>query len=94
MKKIIGIILIFSLLLMMSGCSQPKEIRFKDGSVRTVVPYGFINELSQDGKRNDDVVYKISTKDIVLSIIFCETIIVPIISLGYNLWEPVGAIEK
>ncbi len=93
MKRIMGAILVICIFLMM-GCSEPKDIRFKDGSVRTVAPYGFINELSQDGKKDPDVVYKLSTSDIVLSIIFCETIIVPIISLGYNLWEPVGAVEK
>lgn len=91
MKNILAVLL---LAIMITSCSEPKEIRFRDGSVRTVPPYGFINELSQDDKKNPDVIYKISLKDIVLSVILCETIIVPIISLGYNLWEPVGAVEK
>jgi len=94
MRKSIAVLLIVCALLTVIGCSKPKDIRFSDGSTRTVPPYGLINELSKDGKQDMDVVYKISVGDVVLSVIFCETIIIPIISLGYNLWEPVEAVKK
>ncbi|MCA1949570.1 MAG: hypothetical protein LDL24_03290 [Treponema sp.] len=92
MKKLLTLLLLVAFLV--TSCSQPKEIVFKDGSVQTVPPYGFINELFKDGKKNDKVLYRLSAKDIALSVIFCTTIIVPIILLGYNLWEPIGPLEK
>lgn len=93
MKKIIAGLLLCSVLFLTVSCSQPKSITFKDGTTKTVAPYGIINEVSKDGKKRDDVTYTLSVNDIILSVIFSETIIVPIISLGYNLWEPVAANE-
>ena len=87
MKKII--VLILSILIL-GSCAQPKHIIFSNGSEKIITPYGFLNE----DEKNPNVLYKLSKKDIVLSVIFCETVIVPIIDLGYNLWEPVEAIEK
>ena len=88
MKKILALMIC---ILVLGSCAQPKHITFQNGAEKTITPYGFLNEEST---RNPDVLYKLSVEDIVLSVIFCETIIVPIIDLGYNLWEPVEAIEK
>ncbi len=85
-----NILFVFVILIFLSSCSQPKDIIFPDGKTRTISPYGIFN--MED--KNPDISYKISTKDVVVSIIFCETIIAPIISAGFNLWEPVGLAEK
>lgn len=92
MKKLLALLLLAAFLA--TSCAQPKDIVFKDGTVQKVPPYGLINELFKDGKKNDKVLYQLSVKDIALSVLFSTTIIVPIILLGYNLWEPIGPLEK
>ncbi|HRU29199.1 MAG TPA: hypothetical protein P5082_09545 [Treponema sp.] len=92
MKKLFALLMLIAFLA--ASCAQPKSIVFKDGTVQTVPPYGIINELLKDGKKNEKVLYQLSVKDITLSVILSATIIVPIILLGYNLWEPIGPIDK
>lgn len=79
MKKTFSI-LFFSLLLFAS-CAEEKIIEGKKYE-----PYGLFNE---DVMKNDSIVYELSAGSVIAIIIFCETIIVPVYTIGWDLYEPV-----
>ena len=88
MKKLI--ILIMSAL-MMCYCAEPKRFRKQDGTVFTAEPYGWANYQTKAIK---GVKYEINIPNVVLSTIFAETIITPVLITGYDLFEPVYYIES
>jgi len=67
----------------LSGCA---------GSLRTPAapykPYGIANE---DVVKQPNVKYEISAGSVIVAIILCETIIVPVYVIGWDLYEPVAA---
>lgn len=77
MKKSIIVLMV----LILSSCAKSKVI---DGI--NYRPYGFLNE---EIYKDTSIVYEISGPAIVTSIIFCEIVIPPVYSIGYNLYEPV-----
>ena len=86
MKKIIFLsALCFVLALCLSSCANSKKF---DTPTSTFVanPYGPADETAQ---KNDQVVYQVSAGNVVCSIIFCETVVVPIWLIGWDLYEPV-----
>ncbi len=83
MKKFILPLLVITLLA--SSCADNKQLSI-DGKLTTVEPYGWFDLEA----KNEKVHYKVNTGNIVLSVIFCETIVVPIILTGDQLWEPVN----
>ena len=54
-------------------------------------PYGWANYETREIK---GVKYEMNIHDLVLSTIFAETIIVPVLITGYDLFEPVSYIES
>lgn len=86
MKKLfLGLVLCVALM------SCAKERTFNIAGKDTVVqPYGWINDLDN---KNDSVVYRLSIPDVVVSVVFSETIIVPILVTGYFLFEPVRKLK-
>lgn len=85
MKKLVSLVLIALLLLSTMSCSSERTIKI-DG-VRTVVPY--YGAISADEERRDDVVYEASIWNVVMGIIFVETIIAPVYIFGFNTMKPV-----
>lgn len=79
MKKLF---LILVTALMLVACADEKTINGV-----TYRPYGLLNESTC---KNDSVEYEISMAAVISSVLFCEVIVPPIYSVGYNLWEPVG----
>lgn len=53
--------------------------------------YGLVNK---EAKENPDVVYEISAASVILSIIFIETIVVPVYIVGWDLYKPVKIKKK
>ena len=88
MKKLI--ILIMSAL-MICSCAESKKFRKQDGSVFTAEPYGWANYQTN---KIEGVKYKINAPNMVLSLIFVETIIAPALITGYNLFEAVFYTES
>ena len=88
MKKLI--ILIMSALVICS-CAEPKRFRKQDGTVFTAEPYGWANYQTKAIK---GVKFEINIHNVVLSIIFAETIITPVLITGYELFDPVSYIES
>jgi len=88
MKNLKYVVALFACVLLFS-CA--KERTFNIAGKDTVVhPYGFLNDLDE---KNDSVVYRISIPDVVISVVFCESIIVPILDCGYFLFEPVRKLK-
>jgi len=81
MKKLI--VFTFSILLL-SSCSHKQTFKTEAGPVEAV-GYGIANE---DSKKLPNVVYSISPLNVILAILFCETIVVPIYVVGWELYEP------
>ena len=95
MKRFISVFLIISLLVVMSGCANNKTLDYKDPKTKveskiTFQPYGFFDT----DKKNPNVYYSISIGNIIWSLIFSETLIIPVILCGWYLWEPVNQISN
>ena len=76
---------------MICSCAEPKRFRKQDGTVFTAEPYGWANYQTKAIK---GVKYEINMPNVVLSTIFAETIITPVLITGYNIFEPVSYIES
>lgn len=81
MKKLI--VFAFSILLL-SSCSHQETFKTESGPV-IAEGYGIANE---EAKKIPTVVYSISAVNVILAILFCETIVVPIYVVGWELYEP------
>ena len=82
MKKLL-IVLGFCLILF--SCSKEKTIKI-NGKDTIVQPYGLFNPEM----KNDSVLYKVSVNDVICSIVFSETIVVPALCVGWYIYEPIG----
>lgn len=70
--------------LLFTSCAESKDFVI-DGKKVTVEPYGWFDLQS----KNDSIEYRINAGNIVLDVLLCETIIVPIVLTGDQLYEPV-----
>ena len=84
-KFIVDVLLLLMFISILISCSKPITIEIDNKQV-VVEPYGWINE---DAVKNDSVVYVPNAGDIVWSIVGIETIVIPIILTGYDMYEPV-----
>ena len=71
--------------MLLSSCASTRVI---NGIEYT--PYGV---LSVD-RKVDSIKYKKKISSIILSIIFVETVIVPVVLIGYKLFEPENELTK
>lgn len=79
MKKAIILIMIA---LMFVSCADEKRI---DGV--KYQPYGLLN---RDSRYDESIKYEVSAGSVILSVIFIETIIIPVYLIGFRLYEPVN----
>lgn len=89
MKKFISILLIISMITFVIGCSNSKNIEYTDPNSHVTKTYRFepIGIFNMDEK-NPNIYYSFSLGNIFWCIVFSETIIIPIILIGWYLWEP------
>lgn len=83
MKKII---IILCALLICISCADSKVINIDNKKVE-VKPYGWMNKNS---RKIPGVKYDVCCGNVVLSILLSETVIVPVLLTGLELFEPVG----
>ena len=69
--------------LMLSACGNDKVINGKKYQT-----YGIFDEESQ---KNPNILYEVSPGSVIWAIILCETIVVPVYVIGWDLWQPVQA---
>ena len=81
MKKVIYLLLATFLIV---SCADSKEFVI-DGKKTIIEPYGWWDLEA----KHDSIVYEVNTGNIVLDVVFIETIIVPIWLTGDQLFEPV-----
>ncbi len=87
--RIVSAALLVVFLASLSGCAQARVVNLPGGPTR-VQPYGIFSEISGKDGKLPGVQYKLSVENLILSAIFVETIVVPIVLCGWYLWEPVG----
>jgi len=85
MKKLLIILAAITL----TSCADSKEFEI-DGKTVTVEPYGWFNPEM----KNDSIIYKVNVGNVVWSVIGFETIVLPIVLTGDQLYEPVAKREK
>jgi len=84
LKKILNYTLCLVLsIILFTSCADSKDFVI-DGKEVTIEPYGWFD---LDAK-NDSIEYEINVGNVVWSIILSETIVVPIILTGDQLYEP------
>lgn len=81
MKKIM-ISAMMVLALTLQGCHNTKVL----GNVEYDT-YGFVNK---DEKMNPSINYEVSMGSVIAAVILCETIIVPLYIICYDLYQPVS----
>lgn len=74
-----------ALLLTLGSCADSKDFVI-DGKNVTVEPYGWFDTA----QKNDSINYKVNVGNVVWSVLFSETLIVPILLTGDQLFEPVS----
>lgn len=84
MKKIL---LILTAVLLLCACADNKTFTKKSGEQITVEPYGLLNK---NEKYNSNTTYKLCVPNVVLDVVFSETIVVPAILISTQLYEPVA----
>jgi hypothetical protein len=79
-KYILGVSLVIFTLLAVAFCSQ--------NNTGPVVPpnYGIFNEATV---KDPNWTYQVSPLSVILSVVFFETIFVPVYCIGWELYEPV-----
>jgi hypothetical protein len=83
-------LLMILLVIILVGCADSKQFNINGKDV-VVEPYGWADE---EAMKNDSVIYQINGGNVVLDIIFIETIFVPIWLTGYQLYEPVKKVNE
>lgn len=61
----------------------------KKEEFKNVEPYGVLNKEA----KVQGVKYEINVGNVLLDIIFSETIVVPVVLVGWQLYEPVGVVD-
>lgn len=87
MKKIY--ISLITLVILTASCADNKTFRVEDETsglteVIYAEPYGVFNKEDKDPR----VEYKVCKGNVILSIIFSETLLVPVWLVGWELYEP------
>nr|DAO03138.1 MAG TPA: hypothetical protein [Caudoviricetes sp.] len=68
---------------------REENVQKCDGTSFVASPYGWANKE----KQIDGVDYEINVPNIILSVIFSETIVCPVVLTAVELWEPVNYTE-
>jgi hypothetical protein len=83
MKKLFVYLMLVVFAVSLSGCAESRYIGNKQYET-----FGIFNE---DVVRDPNIKYEVSAGSVIFSIIFIETVIVPVYLIGWDLWEPVQA---
>lgn len=82
MRRITAIGMIFTILLVVTGCANSKTI-----NGQTYEPYGLLNA---DDLKDPCIRYEPVWGNIIWGVILIESIIAPIYFFGFSVFEPVG----
>jgi len=85
MKKFIAVLVLALFAAFATGCHSSRVV---EGT--RYDPIGLYHKISEPEAESPDVQYDLCVGNLIWSIILVETIVVPVILLGWYLWEPVG----
>lgn len=88
MKKLFGLLLIA--IIALSSCADSKTFERADGTQFVAEPYGWANYQT---KKIEGVAYEACIGNIVWDVIAVETIVIPILLTGWELYEPGSFVE-
>lgn len=71
------------------GCAEEAGFTIDNKTV-IVEPYGWAD---YQNLKNDSIIYKVNVGNVILSCVFCQTIVVPVWLTGWQLYEPVRKVE-
>lgn len=86
MKNKFCLLMLIVITLFASSCADSKDFKDEKGKSFTAEPYGWANS---DANKVDGVVYEVNFGNVFWSVVFSETIIVPVYLTGWKLFEPV-----
>ena len=81
-KTLTAMVVILALVIATTSCG---------GALKPVNPmnaYPSYGIFDDDTNKSKNVCYKMSPMSVVLSIIFIETVIIPVYFVGWDLWDP------
>lgn len=81
-----NLLFLFLLSFLLFSCAEPKTFTISKNEEIVAKPFGWANENSQ---KIDTVVYEINAGNAILSVLFSETIIVPLYLTGWEIYEPI-----
>ncbi len=84
MKRVSKLLSVIILTVLMTSCADSKTFAI-NGKKETIEPYGGFDL----GSKHDSIQYKMNTGNIILSVVFGELIIPPILLTGDQLYESV-----
>lgn len=87
MKK--TIIAALAVALTFASCAKEKKFTRSNGTQFAAKPYGWATKED----KIKGVEYKVCTSNLILSAVFSETIAIPLVVTGTELWEPVSYTE-
>jgi hypothetical protein len=85
MKKVLFVI--FAVFL--SGCAEEAGFTIDNKTV-IVQPYGWAD---YHVLKNDSIIYRVNVSNVVLSIVFSETIFIPVWLTGWQFYEPIRKVD-
>lgn len=85
MKKIF--IAMMAACMLFASCAGNYKYTDKNGEQKTAKTYGWADYQENHA---DSIEYRVNIPNVVLSVIFCETVIVPVWLTGWELFEPIG----
>jgi hypothetical protein len=80
-----NLILLFIAALMLVGCAEEKTINGV-----TYEPYGLFDQADH---KNPNIRYEVDVPNVVWSVLLCSTVVVPLVVIGWDLYEPVGVLD-
>lgn len=89
MKRFIGMVMV---VMVLASCATSRSLTIDvEGVPETHVfqPYGAFNMFD----KNPDVRYGVSIGNLVWSALFCQTVIVPVVLMGWFMMEPIGTVD-
>lgn len=87
MKK--AIIAAIAVALTFASCAKEKKFTRSNGTQFAAKPYGWATKED----KIEGVEYEVSTPNLILSAVFSETIVIPLVVTATELWEPVSYTE-
>lgn len=87
MKKVLVLCMLVTIL--MASCAEKKTFKKADGTEFVAEPYGWMNS----NEAIEGVKYELCKENVVVSVLSVETLAVPVLLTGLELYQPVSYVE-